>query len=75
MLEPKDMTKFQKIVTGLKIIEEYLSADNQGDVCAEHDEIFAHGMHIKALGGDDRRKLEAMGWLWDESLRCWKYFV
>ena len=62
MLKPKNMTEFQKIVTGLKIFEEYLSKENPGEIAAEHDEIFVSGVHRDALGGDDLAKLEAMDW-------------
>jgi hypothetical protein len=75
MLEPKDMTSFQKFTSGLRIIEGYLSRENPGDICAEHDEIFVHGVNRDALGGDDPVKLEAMGWTWDEDLGCWHRFV
>jgi len=30
MLDPKNMTEFQKIVEGLRIIQSYLSAENPG---------------------------------------------
>jgi hypothetical protein len=75
MLDPKDMTRFQKVVEGLRVIQSYLSNDNPGDICAEHDEIFAHGAHVDALGGDDLAKLKAMGWTWKEDLTCWHHFV
>jgi hypothetical protein len=68
------MTTFQRVVTGLRIFEEYLSPkDNPGEVSAEHDVIYASGVHRDALGGDDRTKLEAMGWEWNESFAAWEF--
>lgn len=69
------MTSFQRIVEGLRIIQSYLSAENPGEICAEHDEIFVHGVHFDAMGGDDRKKMEEMVWTWDPSLECWHHFV
>jgi hypothetical protein len=75
MLDPKDMTEFQKIVEGLRVLQGYLSDENQGDIACEHDEIYVSGVHRDALGGDDRAKLEAMGWQWHESFESWWRFV
>jgi hypothetical protein len=75
MRKPEDMTEFQQVVTGLKIFEEYLSKENPGELAAEHDEIFFVGVHREALGGDDRKKLEAMGWTWDKRHQHWTHFV
>ena len=73
MLDPKDMTQFQKVIQGLKIFEQYLSPkDNPGDVSAEHDMIYVGGVHPDALGGDDRKLLEAMGWEWNRSFAAWE---
>lgn len=66
------MTKFQKLVTGLRIFEEYLSPKgNPGEVQCVTDLIRVRGVHRDALGGDDRVKLEAMGWKWNDSRERW----
>ena len=75
MLDPKDMTEFQKTVEGLRVLQGYLNDENQGDIACEHDEIYVSGVHRDALGGDDRAKLEAMGWEWKESFESWWRFV
>ena len=75
MLDPKDMTPSQKIVEGLRILQGYLSDENPGDIACEHDEIYVSGAHRDALGGDDRAKLEAMDWRWNESFDSWQHFV
>lgn len=76
MTDPKDMTKFQRIVTGLKIFEEYLSPrDNPGDISAEHDTIYVTGVDRKALGGDDLKKLKAMDWTWNTTYRAWEFML
>lgn len=69
------MTTFQKILEGLKIFESYLDAKNPGSVAAEHDEIYVIGAHQDAIGGDDRKKLKAMGWSWDDKFDAWHRFV
>lgn len=76
MLKPEDMTKFQKIVTGFKIFEEYLSPkDNPGEVLAGRDVIWIRGVHHEALGGDDHAKLKAMGWTWSERGGAWEFKI
>jgi len=74
-MKPKDMTDFQKIVSGLKIFEEYLSKDNPGEISAQHAEIWFTGVHKDALGGDDLKKLKAMDWMWDKNHDAWKRFT
>jgi len=69
------MSSFQQIVQGLQIFETYLDAKNKGDISAEHDEIYVSGVHWDAVGGDDRKKLKAMGWSWDDSFNAWHRFV
>lgn len=71
MLDPKDMTDFQKVVTGLRIFEEYLcpKEHNPGWIVCQADTMRVGGVHRDALGGNDRAKLEAMGWKWNDE-RC-----
>lgn len=71
MLKPEDMTAFQKIVTGLKIFEEYLSKENPGDIACLTNAMCVAGVHRDALGGDDLTKLEAMGWQWNVKREHW----
>lgn len=72
MRDPNDMTKFQKVVTGLRIFEEYLSPkDNPGEVECLTNVMRVKGVHRDALGGDDRVKLEAMGWQWNDRRQHW----
>lgn len=72
MLDPKDMTKFQKVVAGLRIFEEYLSPkDNPGTLTSDIDRLRVDGVHHDALGGNDRVKLEAMGWQWIPHREQW----
>lgn len=73
MLEPHDMTEFQKITSGLKIIQEYLSKKNPGTISAEHDEIWAGGVPDHVMGGDDLASLKAMGWEWSPSYLAWRF--
>ena len=75
MLDPKDMTPLQQVHEGLRIFLSYLSADNRGHFAAGHDEIWVGGVHRDALGGDDRAKLKAMRWTWDEEVDTWHRFV
>lgn len=72
MIDPKDMTQFQKVVTGLRIFEEYLSPkDNPGQIECLTNAMRVVGVHRDALGGDDRVKLEAMGWQWNAKRERW----
>jgi len=74
MLLAKDMTTFQKITTGLKIFEEYLSPrDNPGDISAEHDVIYVGGVHRDMLGDGDLARVAALGWTWNSSFDAWEY--
>jgi len=75
VVDPKDMTDFQKIVEGLRVFQEYLSKKNPGAISAGHDEIFVGGVHRDALGGDDLKMLEAMDWTWDKRHDCWQHFT
>jgi hypothetical protein len=72
MLQAQDMTQFQKVTTGLKIFEEYLSPkDNPGEIECMTNVLRVRGVHREALGGNDRVKLEAMGWQWHEKRQHW----
>lgn len=75
MLDPKDMTSFQKIYFGLQIFHTYLSKACPGKVDAEHDIIYVNGVHKNALGGDDLAKLQAMGWEWNTDHDCWEHLT
>jgi hypothetical protein len=68
------MASLNKIIEGLNIFAKYCDSDEEY-ICAEHDEIFAgHGLK-DAIGGDDVKQLEELGWNFVERLDCWRVFV
>lgn len=74
MIDLKSMTKYQRVLTGLRIFAEYLSPkDNPGDVTSTVDQLRVDGVHREALGGDDRATLEAMGWRWAAAREQWVF--
>jgi hypothetical protein len=75
MLDPEDMTPLQQVHEGLRIFLSYLSADNQGYITAEHDEIFVGGVHYDVLGVDDLAKLATMRWTWLGDIGAWRRYV
>lgn len=65
------LTQIQKLKLSMEIFDRYLEPGvNDGGVLPCANELHVVGVHCAALGGDDRAKLEAMGWEWDD--RVWK---
>lgn len=67
----KNLTQVQKLKLSMEIFNRYLEPGvNDGGVLPCANELHVVGVPCAALGGDDRTKLEAMGWEWDD--RVWK---
>jgi hypothetical protein len=62
----------QKVFEGLKILLKY---EPKGDCCAEHDEFYAGQFPPEKMEEADVKKLDDLGWHWDESLPSWRKFV
>lgn len=75
MIDPKTMTEFQKLVTGLRIIEQYLSPkDNPGEVELVEGVMTVIGVGPTDVSAEDRKTLEAIGWYaWEYSGKAWKF--
>jgi hypothetical protein len=63
-----------KLLEGLNIIGSYYDEDDgKYWIVSEHDEIFAgHGLSVSE---EDKIFLVDLGWIFDESLDCWKAFT
>ncbi len=62
-----------KLKEGLEILLKY----GDGNIAAEHDEIFAgsDGKSIIDVSEEDRQSLDKSGWMWDERYDCWRHFT
>jgi len=61
------------VMTGLKILYRH---DPDGDVCAEHDVIYAGADADKDdLTEDETEQLDEAGWFWDDDNASWAVFV
>jgi len=68
------MTRFEKIIEGLKIIHSY---DSEADVCANHDEIFvgSESSSKASMKTEDITTMEECGYTWDTKNDSWHRFV
>lgn len=44
-------------------------------VSAEHDVIYAGGIHPDKMAAEDANRLKFLTWSWDEDLECWSSFT
>ena len=61
-----------QLYEGIKILIKY---NTDGDISAEHDEIFCDGPEPNDLDASDLVVLKVNNWLWDEQFDCWKHFT
>ncbi len=60
----------KQILEGLRILTKY---DPDGDVCAEHDEVYACNVGPEEMAEQDIAELRRFGWRWDGS--SWIHFA
>jgi hypothetical protein len=63
------VASISQVIEGLKIIHKY----GNDLICAEHDIIYAGGDVI--VDEEDSKKLESLGWHWDQKTDSWARFV
>jgi len=66
------MATMVEIHAGLAILLKY---EAEGEVSAEHDEVYAGRTPPEALTAEDRAGLEIHGWHWDEKYESWRRFT
>lgn len=66
------MSTIQNFADGLAILAKY---NPSAEVCAEHDEIWAGGPHPGNTLPKDRKRLEELGFTWDEDTDSWHKFT
>lgn len=62
----------QRLSDALKVLLKYAP---DGDVCAEHDEIYLTGPSPSDISGDDAKELERVRCRWDASTDSWVMFT
>ena len=63
----------KNVITGLTILLRY---DPQGDICAEHDVIYAgHDVDPSRMTADDLADMEKAHWKYDTDIPSWRKFV
>ncbi len=67
------MATTRQVIEGLEILERYKDPASAGEVCAEHDVIYAG--HDVSVSEEDRARLDALGWHWDSGVDSWARFT
>ena len=67
------MATFSQVVEGLQILAKYEDG-NEHTVTAEHDIIWA-GRISPSLTEEEKKKLNDLGWHYDEDVERWGIFV
>jgi len=63
----------KKVLEGLLILKKYFP---EGDIAAQHDEIYAGGDASEVeISESDKKRLDDLGWFIDEEEDSWKKFV
>lgn len=70
-IETKGIVAMSKVFDGLNILMKY--SLNDATICAEHDEIFIHGIDV--IEENDRQELLNLGFDYDDEMNCWHRFV
>lgn len=64
--------KLLDLSRAMTILASYCGPETRSAICAEHDELFAHGPHVADVTPDDRDRLAELGWTWDNEWVCWR---
>ncbi|MBU3935806.1 hypothetical protein KJ909_03975 [Patescibacteria group bacterium] len=66
----------RKVHEGLGILLKYIKEGATAGFCAEHDQIYAHCPESgEGMSEEDRTRLDALGWHWNEFDDCWIKWV
>lgn len=68
------MATYKEVIEGLQILAKY-SEDDEHQIAAEHDELYAGPDDPSVVTEDDRGRLNELGWRFDPGLGCWRRFV
>ena len=66
------MATCQQLIEGLTILEKYGGDD---DCAAEHDIIYAGSTPADKMSKEDAKRLDELGWHWDDEFDCWARFT
>jgi hypothetical protein len=66
------MATMKQMAAGLTILMKY---DPEGSCSAEHDILYAGPDEQGKVSEEDQKKLEDLGWHWDEQFDCWARFT
>lgn len=66
------MADAKKIIAGLDIMQKH---GLEVEVDAQHDVLYAGPGIDGELTDEDKKKLEELGWHWDEEFDCWSIFT
>lgn len=69
------MADQRMVLRGLEILQSYKPDGETWNCDAQHDELFAQGPEPSALGGDDAKELEKLGFRWDNQVESWAVFT
>ncbi len=61
-----------RILEGLIILKKYVA---NGSFSAEHDEIYAGGDGQENMTEEDKKKMDELGWFFDEDNDSWTHFT
>jgi len=64
-----------KVIRGLQILQGYKADGVTWNCEAQHDVLYADGPDPAALGGNDAKELEDLGWCWDSGSGSWRRFT
>ncbi len=62
----------KRFMAGFQILFKH---NPDGDIAAEHDEVFSGGPPPDHLSAEELKILEGSGWSWDSDLDSWHKFV
>lgn len=70
------MASVNAVIEGLTILAKY---DPKGldsrNIAAEHDVLYGPGKGPEVMSEGDRKRLEELGWRWDDKADSWARFV
>ena len=69
------MATLKEVRDGLNILSKYLSKGEESYVTAQHDILFAGPGLDGGISDEDKKKLEDLGWHFDEEFDCWARFT
>lgn len=67
------MATISQLREGLTILEKYCGRD---DPCVVgHDIIYAGGVEASKMSDEDAKRIDELGWHWDDEFDCWARFT